>query len=646
VVATDYQVNMRRRNDLLIASSIPTLCVLVALRSGRGAASALAFSPPVLPLVPVSRTTPLRVREKPTVIGKSTSTRPLHLRCGGRSATATGIIWSRATDVEEKSISSGFLGVNGNETDVLCSSAEERSSYVGAESENYHSVEVGEDGNGYTLILVLCFFVTVLSALDRVAMSVALVPISAEFLLTDTVKGQISSVFSIGYGLAILPCGLLVAAASPRIVMAAGVALWSIATIGTPLAAGLIVSGGTTLIEGTDAGAAALTTTFTAENVAPLLAVRAVMGGAESVVLPAVQRILANWVPPSNKSLAVASVLSGFQLGTILAYLISPVVIDEFGGWRGMFFLYGAVGILWLVPWLAFANDVPSEADIVDQGHNCKEEETVLVNTLRDDDMSLVPEHAITSSRVRVETESVTSESEPPEIIIEPELPSSSAFEEAATVLQEAPWKKLATSRAVWAMAIAHAANNFGLYINLSWTPTFYAEQYGLSIKESALLSILPSVAGAFGGLLAGNAADYVIERSGGGLDERTAVRKAFQAIALLGPAFSLFTLANDMPSSPFTAQLLLTGAIGMQAFNCAGYGAATQEKASKWTGLLYSVTSLPGVIFGSIGVALTGDILDKTGQDWSSVFSLVALVDVVGALAFVVLYNSKREFD
>ena len=278
--------NMRRRNELLIASNIPVLCV--ALRSGRGAASALAFSPPVLTLVPLSRTTPLRVRVQPTVIGKST--RLLHLRCGGWSTTATGI-WSRATDVEEKSTStksSDFLGVKVNETDVLGGSAEERSSYVGVESEK-HSVKVGENGDGYTLILVLCFFVTVLSALDRVAMSVALVPISAEFLLTDTVKGQISSVFSIGYGLAILPCGLLVAAASPRLVMAAGVALWSIATIGTPLAAGLIISGGTTLIEGADAGAAALTTTFAAENVAPLLAVRAVMGGAESVVLPAVQ---------------------------------------------------------------------------------------------------------------------------------------------------------------------------------------------------------------------------------------------------------------------------------------------------------------------------------------------------------------------
>ena len=254
-------------------------------------------------------------------------------------------------------------------------------------------------------------------------------------------------------------------------------------------------------------------------------------------------------------------------------------------------------------------------------------------------DVSLVPEHLIVSGRD--EKASLASE-----IVIEPEMPSSSAFEETVAVLKEAPWKKLASSKAVWAMAVAHAANNWGLYINLSWTPTFYAEQYGLSIKDSALLSILPSIAGAAGGLLAGSSADYIIERIGGGVDERTAVRKAFQAVALLGPAICLFTLANEMPSAPFAAQLLLTGAIGMQAFSCAGYGAATQEKAAKWSGLLYSVTSLPGVIFGSIGVALTGDILDKTDQDWSNVFGLVALVDVVGALAFLVLYNSKREFD
>jgi MFS transporter, ACS family, solute carrier family 17 (sodium-dependent inorganic phosphate cotransporter), other len=63
-------------------------------------------------------------------------------------------------------------------------------------------------------------------------------------------------------------------------------------------------------------------------------------------------------------------------------------------------------------------------------------------------------------------------------------------------------------------------------------------------------------------------------------------------------------------------------------------------------SGLLYSLTSLPGVIFGSVGVYMTGQILDATHQDWSYVFSLNSFVDILGATAFVALYNSTKEFD
>jgi hypothetical protein len=41
-------------------------------------------------------------------------------------------------------------------------------------------------------------------------------------------------------------------------------------------------------------------------------------------------------------------------------------------------------------------------------------------------------------------------------------------------------------------MFLAHAANNWGLYNNLSWTPTFYAEQYGLNVQESAFCWLFP----------------------------------------------------------------------------------------------------------------------------------------------------------
>lgn len=111
-------------------------------------------------------------------------------------------------------------------------------------------------------------------------MSVALVSMSAEFGFSDTMKGSISSLFSVGYGLAILPAGLILSFVSPRQVMAFGVALWSVATIVTPLSADLLEL----------------------ELMAPILLVRACVGVGESMVIPTFQRLLAVWTNAEQKS--------------------------------------------------------------------------------------------------------------------------------------------------------------------------------------------------------------------------------------------------------------------------------------------------------------------------------------------------------
>ena len=183
------------------------------------------------------------------------------------------------------------------------------------------------------VMMALIFAIGSLSALDRVAMSVALVPMSEEMGYTDTVKGSISSLFSVGYGLGILPFGLLLATLSPRLIMSIGISLWSVGTLATPLAAAQA-------------------------NMAFLVSARALVGASESCVIPSVQKLLSNWVPPERKGLAVATVFAGFQTGTLLAYSLSPALIDQFGGdWRSLFFLYGGGGLLFLVPWLALAKE-------------------------------------------------------------------------------------------------------------------------------------------------------------------------------------------------------------------------------------------------------------------------------------------------
>ena len=137
-----------------------------------------------------------------------------------------------------------------------------------------------EDTKKKYLILGLLWVTTCLSALDRVAMSVALVPISDEFGISSTIKGSISSVFSLGYGLFILPAGLLVGNLSPRKVMLFGIALWSIATLVTPTGAESMLIAG----------------------MLPLFVARACVGAGESIVIPSTQRFLSVWTTPEEKS--------------------------------------------------------------------------------------------------------------------------------------------------------------------------------------------------------------------------------------------------------------------------------------------------------------------------------------------------------
>ena len=124
-------------------------------------------------------------------------------------------------------------------------------------------------------ILTLCFLVTFLSAIDWVAMSIAILPLSAEFGYTETIKGRISGAVSYGYAAAILPVGLAVSIVSARTLMFAGVGLWSLATLGTPWMAGLSGDAGGNGL-GAGVGVALL----------PLPSMRAGMGAAKAVALP------------------------------------------------------------------------------------------------------------------------------------------------------------------------------------------------------------------------------------------------------------------------------------------------------------------------------------------------------------------------
>ena len=197
-------------------------------------------------------------------------------------------------------------------------------------------LSVAFDTSGW-LVLGLCCAIATISSLDRVMMSVAILPMSAEMFYSDTTKGVIAAAFTTGYFLFFVPAGVVAATFSPSATLSVGLVVWSLAQAATPTAAYL--------------------------GLTPLLACRAVMGVGESCTFPSIQAIAARWVPDEYRGRFWGVLTACFNVGTLVAYAASPALIEQYG-WQASFVVYGAVGIALTAIWAAVGRDAPATPDM------------------------------------------------------------------------------------------------------------------------------------------------------------------------------------------------------------------------------------------------------------------------------------------
>jgi MFS family permease len=105
-------------------------------------------------------------------------------------------------------------------------------------------------------------------------------------------------------------------------VLAAGVAIWSVATLTTGFAGSFVT----------------------------LLALRVLLGIGESVAFPCASKVLAHAVEVSRLGVANGILSFGYLLGPAVGTLLGGYLMTVFG-WRPVFIVFGAVSLLWLWPW-------------------------------------------------------------------------------------------------------------------------------------------------------------------------------------------------------------------------------------------------------------------------------------------------------
>ena len=178
-------------------------------------------------------------------------------------------------------------------------------------------------------ISLFLFTLAMINYVDRVALSVASKPIADEFGLSPVVMGYLFSSFLWTYLLCLMPMGILVDKFGSKIVNAAGITVWSAATMLTGLAPSYVA----------------------------LIATRLAMGVGEATTFPAGGRVVREWIPAGERGMTNAIFMAGTQAGPAFGALIVAWIVSEIG-WRGSFLAVGAIGFLWLAAWLVWY-DIP-----------------------------------------------------------------------------------------------------------------------------------------------------------------------------------------------------------------------------------------------------------------------------------------------
>lgn len=404
---------------------------------------------------------------------------------------------------------------------------------------------------------------------DRVVMSVAMVPFSKAHGWSKSFAGIVQSAFLWGYLISPIVGGALVDYYGGKVVMGWGVTLWSMATFLTPWAA--------------------------ETSLLALLFTRILLGVAEGVALPSMNNMISRWFPQIERSRAVGLAMGGFNLGSAMGLLISPIIMSK-AGIFGPFVIFGLFGFLWVLAWLAAISSTPAQHSSISKYelyYITKDMKPLTTSTKRSGQSAAIP-----------------------------------------------PFKKLLTKLPTWALISANAMHSWGFFVILSWMPVYFNTIYHVDLREAAWFSALPWVMMAVLGYAAGAISDKLVQ-SGKSV---TFTRKLMQTIGFLGPGMALLGL--NKARTPSIASAWLTAAVGLSSFSHSGFLVNFQEIAPQYAGVLHGMSNTAGTVAAIVGTVGAGFFVEKMGS-FRGFITLTAFLYFVSAFFWNFAATGERvDFD
>ncbi|KAL6965521.1 putative anion transporter 6, chloroplastic, variant 2 [Sarracenia purpurea var. burkii] len=172
----------------------------------------------------------------------------------------------------------------------------------------------------------------VICNMDKVNLSIAIIPMSHQFGWNSSTAGLVQSSFFWGYAMSQLLGGWLAKMVGGRKVLEIGVLIWSLATALVPFLAGFMPG---------------------------LVLSRILVGIGEGVSPSAATELIARTIPLEERSRAVSFVFGGLSVGSVAGLLLAPPLIKNLG-WESVFYIFGLLGIAWFLGFQILKEGEPS----------------------------------------------------------------------------------------------------------------------------------------------------------------------------------------------------------------------------------------------------------------------------------------------
>ena len=183
-------------------------------------------------------------------------------------------------------------------------------------------------------VVFLSFLAVFICYIDRVNISVAIIPMQQQFGWTESQVGIILGSFYFGYMISMTIGGYLADKYGGKKVLGIGLLIWSFFTVITPI--------------------------FAYSGLWYLILIRILMGLGEGITFPSWHAIYARWIPFKERTRAIAFTNSGISVGTVFGYLATVIIIAQYS-WEWVFYSFGALGIFWYFFWNKNVTSFPED---------------------------------------------------------------------------------------------------------------------------------------------------------------------------------------------------------------------------------------------------------------------------------------------